>query len=349
MVASRNRPKGGGFTPFGLGILAFLLTPGAIGPQDLADLIARQPAVAEQGRDHSIASPFGSLHAVVFSFPQMSAAMPASLGYALAGLDTSNAEITGSIRERLLGDIEIDGPPGRVQTVDRSRKAARLDAVLDDTDRESLQMAARPNRRLKADRLDARPEPDLPQLAEQPSTPAVAQAVIDLPAQPDQTELDASGPVADDRLPASYTLAHVNPSASAEPPAYSFDSLPAGEPDAGVGPDEAGAPSEPVAIGFALAPDEADPAERMARIYFGADPMGHGGGLERWADGEEPTLKDAAGPVIAAAEAEIRTVALTPAAFTPSDQPLMVAPPDARRAARRSLRRAKSPAKAATR
>ena len=30
--------------------------------------------------------------------------MPVSLSYALAGLDTSYADITGSIRERLLGE-----------------------------------------------------------------------------------------------------------------------------------------------------------------------------------------------------------------------------------------------------
>src|SRR3954471_16921085 len=249
MVASRNRPKGGGFTPFGLGVLAFLLTPDAIGPQDLADLIARQPAIAEQGRDRSIASPFGSLHPAIFNFPQLSAAMPASLSYALAGLDTSNADITGSIRERLLGDIEIDGPPGRVQTVDRSRKAGRLDAASNETDSGSVQMAARPNRRLKADRLDARPEPDLPQIVEQPSTEAVADAALNSAAQPDRMgpEPEASEPPADERQPATYTLVHVHPSAPGDPLTYSLDSLPAGEVGAG-----GGSPSEPVAVGFAV-------------------------------------------------------------------------------------------------
>ena len=88
MVASRLRPKGGLVTPFGLGLLTFIVAPSAIGSQDLAALVARQPAVAERPAPSrfSLISP---AHGATFTMPRpMSAAMPVSLSYALAGLDT---------------------------------------------------------------------------------------------------------------------------------------------------------------------------------------------------------------------------------------------------------------------
>ena len=55
-------------------------------------------------------------------------AMPASLSYALAGIDPGNADITGSIRERVLGTIELeDAPPaGSLPSVNRAHKGDRL-------------------------------------------------------------------------------------------------------------------------------------------------------------------------------------------------------------------------------
>ena len=89
MVASRFRPKGGLVTPFGLSILAFVVAPSAIGSQDLAALVARQPAIAERPAPSrfSLISP---AHGATFTMPRpVSAAMPVSLSYALAGLDTT--------------------------------------------------------------------------------------------------------------------------------------------------------------------------------------------------------------------------------------------------------------------
>ncbi len=104
MVASRRRPKGGLVTPFGLGILTFIVAPSAIGSQDLAALVARQP-ILPSGR-LSRFSLVGTAHGATFTMPRpMSAAMPVALSYTLAGLDTSYADITGSIRERLLGEV----------------------------------------------------------------------------------------------------------------------------------------------------------------------------------------------------------------------------------------------------
>ena len=67
MVPSRNGPKGADVASFGLAILVFVLTPTQAGYQDLAALLAQQPAVAARWRDHLIASPFGTIHAATFS------------------------------------------------------------------------------------------------------------------------------------------------------------------------------------------------------------------------------------------------------------------------------------------
>src|SRR5258708_4437792 len=130
MVVSRNRPKGGLAAPFGLGILTFVLMPSEIGSQDLAALIARQPApaAAERWQSRAVASPLGTIQAATLSMPRLSIAMPASLSYVLAGLDSTNAEITGSIRERILGEIAVEMTPSALPNVNRRRKGDRLDA-----------------------------------------------------------------------------------------------------------------------------------------------------------------------------------------------------------------------------
>ena len=55
---------------FGLAAVGLAMLPARIGYQDLAALIARQPTVGESFRAHLIASPFGTIHAATFSFPQ---------------------------------------------------------------------------------------------------------------------------------------------------------------------------------------------------------------------------------------------------------------------------------------
>jgi hypothetical protein len=108
MAASCRGPKGGIITPFGLGLLTFILAPSAIGSQELAALIARQAVVAE--RPSSRFSLVGTAHGATFNFNMprpISAAMPASLSYTLAGLDSTYADLTGSIRERLLGETML--------------------------------------------------------------------------------------------------------------------------------------------------------------------------------------------------------------------------------------------------
>src|ERR1700731_3712400 len=113
MSVSHHRSRGGFRAPFGLCVraasLAAGLMPTMIGHQDLAALIAQRPLVVQHWHSHNIASPFGTIEAATFSMPvPISEAMPISLSYALAGLDPGNADITGSIKERMLGDVAID-------------------------------------------------------------------------------------------------------------------------------------------------------------------------------------------------------------------------------------------------
>src|SRR5947207_13928849 len=70
MVPTRNGPKEAEIASFGLAIVVFVLTPTQRGYQDLAALMAQQPAVAARWRDHLIASPFGTIHAATFSLPR---------------------------------------------------------------------------------------------------------------------------------------------------------------------------------------------------------------------------------------------------------------------------------------
>ncbi len=127
MAASRRGPKGGLIAPFGLALLTFIVAPRAIGSQELAALIARQAVVAE--RPTSRFSLIGTAHGATFNFnmPQpISAAMSPSLSYVLAGLDSSYANLTESIRERLLGDPVALSEGLVMPTLDRRHKGDRL-------------------------------------------------------------------------------------------------------------------------------------------------------------------------------------------------------------------------------
>src|SRR5450432_2949235 len=156
MGVSRHRPKGAFRAPFGLCVvavgLAADLMPTAIGHQDLAALIAQRPMAIQRWHSHIIASPFGTIEAATFSMPMpISEAMPVSLSYVLAGIDPGNADITGSIRERMLGDVAI-------QELQESYLPSSLRSALPEV-----------NRRLKGDRLAAPTPPE-----EQPDSMTVA-------------------------------------------------------------------------------------------------------------------------------------------------------------------------------
>src|SRR5215216_2232574 len=123
MVPPRNGPKGAEIASFGLAILVFLVTPSQVGYQDLAALMAQQPAVAARSREHVIASPFGTIHAATFSLPRpIGTAIPESPIVRLASL--SIGDVTGSVAPQL----PRRSPPSQLvfPQIDRTLKGDRL-------------------------------------------------------------------------------------------------------------------------------------------------------------------------------------------------------------------------------
>src|SRR5882724_2915044 len=124
MVASRNGPKGAEVASFGLAILVFLLVPTQVAYQDLAALVAQQPAVAARWRDHLVASPFGTIHAAIFSMPRPIGTMiPETPLVRLASLNAD--DVTGSIGPNPLA-IRRARPDVVFPVINRTSKGDRL-------------------------------------------------------------------------------------------------------------------------------------------------------------------------------------------------------------------------------
>src|ERR1043165_3711350 len=117
MVPSRNGPRGAEVASLGLAILLYVVTPTQIGDQDI---VAPAPSPSRL-RDHTIASPFGTIHAAMFHMPQpVGTDIPEPPRIRLASLGVN--DITGS--------IGLD-PPARNEefvfpTINRAAKGDRL-------------------------------------------------------------------------------------------------------------------------------------------------------------------------------------------------------------------------------
>jgi spore germination cell wall hydrolase CwlJ-like protein len=160
MVALRTRPKAARSASFGLSAFCLALMPVQIGYQDLAAFIARQPGVSERWREHLIASPFGTIHAATFSFPQpVGTAMPEPLGYELVNFDPRSFDVSRNVPDER--PVEIDPPPIVFPVV---------------------------NRALKGDRLPLAPPPEPPPL------PQLQPIEFAPPAQPQPRPIDAAPP-----------------------------------------------------------------------------------------------------------------------------------------------------------
>jgi len=117
MVPSRNGPRGAEVASLGLAILLYVVTPTQIGDQD----IATPAAPAQRLRDHSIASPFGTIHDAMFRMPQpIGTEIPEPPRVRLASLGVS--DITGSI------GIDHRAPAEGIvyPTINRAAKGDRL-------------------------------------------------------------------------------------------------------------------------------------------------------------------------------------------------------------------------------
>ncbi|HEY1310905.1 MAG TPA: cell wall hydrolase [Pseudolabrys sp.] len=119
VLCGRRRRR---FAPIGIGALVLALLPNTVAHQDLGALLVRQPGVAMRAREHLIASPFGTIHAAMFSLPRpIGTGIPHPPIYALANFDPT--EITGSIASQYLGD---PNSPLQFPTVNRRTKRDSL-------------------------------------------------------------------------------------------------------------------------------------------------------------------------------------------------------------------------------
>jgi len=284
MVASRIRPEGGLGTPFGLGVLMLLLLSSEVGQQDLAALIARQPVV-DRSQKAAFASPFGTIHEAKFSVADaMGDSIPLPLDFKLIGFDPNDPGVTGSIRERFLGDEASFASPYAGPMVDRSRKGDygvagsgdRLIAFKGDRLKPSPATEAMPNA-----------QPQGPPLAQQGGQPFSPEASVDAAKPADEPAEQPASP-----RPAEGT--------------------PAGK--------RAGGAAAVRSVGsLAFAPADADGSQRAARLYFNVDPMGQKlGAIEPWAPGEEPRFE--AADIATNNNANVKLAAVPPVPF-PAGEP----------------------------
>src|SRR6202045_5329949 len=123
MAASRVGMLGASSAPYWFSAFFLALMPTSIGYQDLAALLAQQPGVSQRGRDHLIASPFGTIEPATFSYGRpIGTSVP--LGYQTVNFD-----------------------PGAV-----AANSWQIDAPLNATSAEPVEYPT-VNRRLKGDRL----------------------------------------------------------------------------------------------------------------------------------------------------------------------------------------------------
>jgi spore germination cell wall hydrolase CwlJ-like protein len=227
-------------------------------------------------------------HGATFTMPRpMSAAMPAPLSYALAGLDTTYSGMTGAIRERLLGDAPFVPDDSELPVPNRSSKGDRLPAP-----------GVEPQPQA---RDEASPEPS-PDARAEPATDN--QQTFQL-ASADHRAVPAPAPsVAEAGAPeitAPETIAPQTVASAAMAPQ-----------------DERGSAAEfaaSLAVDIAFTREEADPAFLMARLYFGGAPMGETlEGVQPWQQGEEPKVET----LTVSVDTDATTASIAP---DPTDRP----------------------------
>jgi spore germination cell wall hydrolase CwlJ-like protein len=188
----------------GLVIVGFGLLPTQIGLQDLGSLIAPRAAASDFPQGHFIASPFGTIHAPLITFPRPAGTDRAYAGeFRVASIDPNDADVTGSISSR---------------------------ALIDPRD-ERVLIFPEVNRRLKGDRLVPSERPPVPTTSTKPQqgaanvpsegatfTLASASTVpVAVPSTPDeQMKVPVEADAAPVDPPAQPAVADVGPDANGE-------------------------------------------------------------------------------------------------------------------------------------
>ncbi len=258
MKLRNGKPKGGLAAPFGFSVFIFALVPTQIGYQDVAALIARQPAVTATWRQHIRASAFGTIHAATFSFSlPVGTAAPQPLRYKLASIDP---------RAITLGTWDdVDDPQLQFPTVDRSAKGDRQPVL-------KPQPEASKSSKEKSSKEKASEEKSAAAPAQQSTEPAV----------PDVKKNDGAETPPSDKPVTSETVTKPE----TETAELSDRDIPDPIDEFTIADADDFVPPEPVA-----------PVMEMARLYFGNQPMGDApGAIQKWAPGEEPEIVTPAAP-----------------------------------------------------
>ncbi|HMG81270.1 MAG TPA: cell wall hydrolase [Xanthobacteraceae bacterium] len=296
MTASRVWMMGASPAPFWFSAFFLALMPTSIGYQDLAALLAQQPGVSQNWRDHLIASPFGTIERATFSYGRpIGTSVP--LGYQTVNFD-----------------------PGAV-----AANSWQIDAPLNATSAEPVEYPT-VNRRLKGDRQPVLNAPSaapevLPQLqpinapAAAPLQPRPSSFILPLKST---EQIDSVPPLAQPaQLPPSAQMLQLSELQLSETgqPSISLRAMELAERDNTPSVDDddfvADQPPEIPAAGerspaslAALSFTDTDPAAGAAQTYFGVGTMGAPSGLQRWAPGAEPV------PVARTVDPDIKTAAL---------------------------------------
>jgi spore germination cell wall hydrolase CwlJ-like protein len=247
--------------------------------------------VTQRARAHVLASPFGTIHAATFKFPQpLGTAIPEPPAYQLASLVPSDADLTGALSRTV---------PGRAV-----RRPLEFPTV---------------NRRLKGDLLVPRVRPEPEPAAPRDLTPGRVKTVsfprpadVSRALEPDGTDPGMQPDELTGTPHAGLPLTEGAPVADGATQTYTPASLP---PPGAAREDTSQSLPDPI--------DDSNPAVRLGRLYFDDRPVGDDiGPIEPWPAGEELTV------VLPAVDPDIKRSALEPAepALPPKDGGQTVAP-----------------------
>ena len=295
--------------------------PTSIGYQDLAALIARQPAVTERWRQHIRTSAFGTIHAATFSFPRpMGSSIPDPYFRQLASLDPRALDLTGSVTPDAPIEQVVAAPNLDFPEVDRRLKGDRL-AI---KNAPSTPAKERPRPAKDQTALATQP-PVEPQVAS-PSQPPVARKgdkAVSAVANPADAAPAPSAADASEAVPDTMAA----PQAATVEPAADIAAVRPQQPDLPAAPADVAERSNVEAVITDEDPRArnaeaveslaqlANPAKQATRLFFGTHAIGFGqGAMAPWQPDEVPTVL--AAPHL---DPEIKRAALDPAALALPD------------------------------
>jgi spore germination cell wall hydrolase CwlJ-like protein len=311
MSVSRRRPKEARYyASFGLSVLAMGLMPNAIGYQDLAALIARQPDVSQRARAHMMASPFGTIHVARFSFPQpVGTLIPEPPLARLASVVTADPAITGSASFDSGMPMQLYRPRLEFPSVNRSLKGDLL------VSRRREEPVPAPNRDLTPGRVKTvtftRPADASAELPRASAPAVAAQPKVQAPSGTQASSGPGLLTPADLELKPDTEIA-TKPEAQAEPATFALASAPPEAPE--------------LSNAFRATLDDTNAAERLGRLYFGNNPVGDAvGPIEQWPMDEEIEIVLPKG-TLGSSDSDLKATAVTPPAADAKAAPLPAAP-----------------------